>query len=155
MEETSKKHRLWPKVLLAVSLALNLLVVGIVAGAAYRHHRADSDKPHSRGFGPVVYRALPEAQREALRAQTRSAFEKQRSTRKADLEAVIRVLAQTPFDGEALAASVRTQSRNRDALSKTVQDAWLAQVASLSDAERAAYAERLVKMSKRKPRRRP
>lgn len=141
------KVRPWLRLLLAGSLALNLLVVGLVAGAAWRF----AGPGHDRGpppTGVALIRALPPADRQALRDRIRAEAPPD-TDRRAEAESLARALEAKPFDRDALAAEVARQTHARGSFQSILLKVWLDHVAAMDDDRRAAYADRLVDLSRR------
>jgi len=136
------RTRLWIRVLLIVSLGLNLLVVGLVGGAMLRFG-PDGMRPPLRSVGAAMYRELPRKDRRALWAGSSHAHGDRHARRKADALAVSAAIRATPFDAAALAAVLDEQAERRLGFRQSMQSAWLARVAGMSGAERQAYADRL------------
>ena len=114
MTETEKKPRRWLLPLLFTSLALNLLIVGIVAGWMASHggdRRPDFGA--ARGLvGEPFLRALPDEQRrELMRDVTREAprIRESRESLRARFEAFLTALRAEPFDAEVVAGLMREQ----------------------------------------------
>ncbi|MDW4496618.1 periplasmic heavy metal sensor [Sulfitobacter sp. D35] len=157
-EGTTRPGR-WLKPILVLSLALNLLVVGTIAGVAWRHdgpgHKRDGhDGPGGRGFAFV--RALPDESRDALRATFRDAHEDReaaRAERRMLERKVLEVLQQDPLDPAALNALMARQTALGARVQSRVQEAWLEQVLRMDAEARTAYAARVSELLERKPRR--
>lgn len=140
--------------LLIVSLTLNLLVVGVVAGVALRFAGGDRLPPpaeRSLGFGPWSgglerqdYRALRRGF-EAAGTDLRSVWREER----ADRQALVAALRAEPFDAAALdTVAGRMQARTLERLAlgqRLIRDHVLA----MSLAERAAFADRLERSLRR------
>lgn len=99
----------WVWILLVVSLAGNLLLVGLIAGAAWLRHQ--SGGPIAAAAGPFGFiRALPRERREALRQESREQIAGLRplwqTVREARREAE-RALAAEPFDAGTFLAAQR------------------------------------------------
>ncbi len=91
------------KIALALSVALNLLVAGVLAGAALR-----GGPPRELGFGPFAA-ALTEDDRAALKREFRARMPDLREMRRGQRAAMAGVLAALradPFDPAALAAAM-------------------------------------------------
>lgn len=136
----------WVKVLLAVSLALNLAIIGMAAGAFLRNGgppgRGDD---RDFGLGPLAD-ALSREDRRALR----DAFLERhpdgmggRAALRADFDALLAALRAEPFDPAALdAAFASIAARNADLLERgrsVVAD----YLKTMDAATRAAFADRL------------
>ncbi len=143
------------KIVLIVSLAVNLLVVGIVAGAllAGSHHR-DRTALRGLGYAPFV-RALPDEDRMALHeALERDAdsFRDNRAELRAQFEAFLTALRSDPFEAEEverLFAEQRDRILERQLLG---QGALLERIAAMSPEGRIAYADELDRKLKRRKR---
>ena len=134
------------RITLYVSLALNLLVVGVVTGffvTGGPDGRADRDR---RDFGSLYMRALgPEDRRDLRRAFLSGLSERGRDGNGflADMRSALATLRATPFDPEAFARSMAEQSDRRAMRDQVGRDALTARIAAMTDAERAAYADRV------------
>ena len=99
----------WMRVLLGVSLALNLLVAGLAAGAALRHGRAGGMHAAPHSLAGAMIRELPPQDRRALSALARDDLARdghgdRRARRRAEAAAVTGALRAVPFDAAALRA---------------------------------------------------
>lgn len=153
-EEHQKTKRRWLAILLGASLTLNLLVVGLIAGMALRFHGKSDRSPPS--FGPALYRALPDADRKALRERMHQADRGDRQTRQEGFKDLTLALRAVPFDPDALAGIVEQQTALRVHTQQSLGEAWLVVVEKMTDAQRSSYADRLdtyVKRGKWKKRR--
>ncbi|MBY6112846.1 periplasmic heavy metal sensor [Mameliella alba] len=144
--ETEKKSRTgrWLRVMLFVSLALNLLVMGAVAGFVVkgppspRGDRSDPVLPYTRAFD--------EEQRRALRRALWRSFPKDGSVRAAylaDYQQALGILRSDPFDRAALAALLTAQSERGAEARLRGQEVLMTFLGELSADERKAYADRL------------
>ena len=137
------RMRTWVRVLLGVSLALNLAVVGIAAGAALRFGKPDGTHRPPPPIGALLYRELSREDRKEMRsraAETRQSHGDRRKDEVAQIDAALRAV---PFDPVALNEVLSAQTRKREAFQDEVQQLWLKRVSEMSDKERAAYADRL------------
>lgn len=137
-----KPRRLWLRILFGVSLALNLLFVGLAAGAWWRLDSGTRDmRPLSTGA--AIYRALPREERRALR---RSAFEGQdapRRERRNNVAELTRILRAESFDAQAASNILARERALREAHTDAMRNAWIDRISAMNQAERAAYAERI------------
>jgi uncharacterized membrane protein len=136
----------WMKGLLAVSLALNLAVVGLVAGVVLR----DGPDGRSRmvrdlGFGPFTEALAPED-----RAALRRAFVSEGGDLRAERDrireetaGVVAALRADPFDADRFARLLAAQAERRQARLDLGQRLLVAQIAAMAPAARAALADRL------------
>jgi uncharacterized membrane protein len=137
----------WVKVLLGLSLAVNLAVAGMVAGIVLRHdggrERQDRVAPLA-AFGAPYMKALPRDDRRAVLRSLRAGEAgplPDRAARRAMFLEVVEVLRARPFEPQALAEAVSRQSEASVAAQQRVQDAWLGVVGAMSQEERMAYAD--------------
>lgn len=139
--------RAWVKWLLALSLALNLAVIGLIAGMAWR--LAGPDGP---GFRPpplpgaVYTRALDPRDRRALMGDMRRALNGDRPDRAAlrgQYRRMIAALRAEPFDPEAVRALIAAQSAVARARLDLGQRLLADHLAAMTPAERARFAARL------------
>jgi uncharacterized membrane protein len=154
-EKTMKRSgmRGWVKGVFVLSLALNLAVAGFVIGGVARH---GNDMRHGRptearsamadlGFGPVLA-ALPREHRralgESLRAQAGSMIENRESLSR-EVGAVLDAVRATPFDEAAMRDILEEQRTRIDTRVRTARALMVAQIAQMSDDERAQFADRL------------
>lgn len=157
MTEAPKKTRAglggWAKGLLAVSLALNLLVVGVVVGSHVgdgpKDRRSGPPRDEKAGFDPALgpfARALPDGYREAaveaLRAEAGD-FRANRADLAASLEATLALLRADPFDGDALRAQLDAQQDIFLERGRIGRRVVAEQIDAMSAAERADLADRL------------
>lgn len=135
------------RIALAISVALNLAVLGVVAGAALKHGGAFGGYDGARdvGFGPFT-EALGREDRKALRQAILSKAPELRSSRKEmqeDTQSLLAVLRADPFDPAGLAAVMEQQRArmvDRLGLGQAVMRDFL--IAMTPDA-RKAFADRL------------
>lgn len=136
----------WMRWTLLVSLALNLLVVGTVAGVMITggpDRRTDRDRSD---FGSVYTRALDEEDRRALRRDFMSRLDQQGRDRGAfiaEMRTTVDTLRATPFDADAFMTAMSDQSERRARREDTGRQVLAARIAAMTDAERAAYADRI------------
>lgn len=151
MSTDPKPKRRWMPVVLAVSLALNLLVVGMAVGTMLRLKGGEHAKAPP-GFGPALYRALPKEDRKALRGELFSKHSKGSKGRARDFETLSTALRTVPFDPETVAQLLQQQAQATADLQAALQVQWLARVTAMSDEERQFYAARLEEVVDRGPR---
>jgi uncharacterized membrane protein len=150
-----KPRRRWPKVLLVVSLTLNMLVLAAVAGAVLRDGRDGRDDrrgpPQDRvmlregGFGPF-FDAMPrDARRQMADAFRESGHAKgpDRAALAADFRDFVAALRAEPFVPDALDAVLDAQHARAQERIRTGRQILVEQIAGMSPAERAAFADAL------------
>ncbi|MEX0305924.1 MAG: periplasmic heavy metal sensor [Ruegeria sp.] len=148
MSDSPAPKRKWMPILLVVSLALNLLIVGVVLGAALRFKGKDHAAAPP-GFGPALYYALPKSDRKALRGELSSLRGKGSHRRKQDFSALSQALRGVPFDPAEVETLLNKQSKATADLQAALHQQWLAQISAMSDEEREVYADRLEEVVKR------
>jgi uncharacterized membrane protein len=132
--------------LLIGSLAMNLAVLGIVAGAMLSGR--DGGGPH-RGIdialGPFA-RALSDDDRRAVMRDLRQDGRLQlpsRGDRNRNLAQLVSALRTEPFDPASLSALLNGQRDRALSVQATTQDALINRIAAMTPAARAAFADRL------------
>ena len=147
----------WGRVVLFVSLALNLAVAGIIGGAVlgrFDHKRAEY-AARDISFG-LFSDALSEEERKALRrayGEAKKDIRADRSEMREDLQVVLTALRAQPFEVTTLRAALdrgTARAAERQVLGQTL---LLAHLESLSAAERAALADRVEQSLKRRSKR--
>lgn len=133
------------RIALAVSVALNLAVLGVAAGAALKHGGSGRAVERDIGFGPFS-EALSREDRRALRGKILQRAPELRSVRKdmqADTQSLLAVLRAEPFDAAGLAVVMETQ-RARMAGRLDVGQAVLRDfLIAMTPEARKAFADRL------------
>lgn len=139
------------KVLLTVSLSVNLLVIGLVLGAVIRHDRGFGGPPSIRdGGNSPLGRALSQEDRDAMRSELRAYAKDKPGHRperkfrefKAEMLGVLRV---EPFDVTALQSVFDKFQQVQQSQQELGEQVLLARIAGMSPADRAAFADRLEK----------
>lgn len=161
MDEKRTPSRRWSRWALVASLALNLIFIGLIAGAVYRQAGGPGARDHgggpaARNYATPYVRALPREVRRALFRDLRRSGSgmPSRSERRALYDQVLTALRREPFDVSAVQGVLRAQGRVALELQTAAEGAWLAEVSAMSAQERAAYADRVAEELSRKPRRR-
>jgi len=140
----------WMRILLGVSLAMNLLVVGLAVGAAIRFGGLDHDARPTRSLTGALYRELPGDDRKALFRQARSEAGHHKKRHGEDAAEVDAILRAETFDPGALDAVISRQADAREAWQLAVRAAWLERVGAMTLDERVAYADRLIEATKKR-----
>jgi uncharacterized membrane protein len=148
----------WVRMALAISLAINLGIVGIVAGAMFR----DDGPMHSGhmtrdlGFGPFT-EALSKDDRAELRRAFLAKLPEMRDGRRAmreDIGALLAQLRATPFDAAGLRAAFDRQNQRNAARLELGQQLIFDLVVGMTDEARQAFAGRLEQSLAKGPKRR-
>lgn len=156
---TSTRASLWLKLALGVSLAINLLIAGFIAGSLARHGGAGpvgARVPALGAFGAPYMMALQRDDRRAvLRALRQDGGNDvpSRKERRVMFDEVLEQLRADPFVAGDLEASVRRQAAASIAVQQRLQAAWFRTVVDMTDEERGDYAARVERVLNRKGRR--
>ncbi len=131
---------------LGISLALNLAVVGMVAGAMLRDgHGMRGSMVRDLGFGPFT-EALSREDRRALRQalfERAPEIRQARQQRQEDLQALVAILRAEPFDAAALAAAMAEQEARMVGQLRLGQTVLQERIAAMTPEARRGFAERL------------
>lgn len=139
------------RILLVLSVTLNLVVIGIVAGAALR----DPPRPHpDRGpaFG-MFDRALTEDDRKALREAFRREapdFRDDWQKMQGDLGDLLTVLRSEPYDAERVEEIFARQLERGQQMAGLGQRLMVERLAGMTATERHDFADRLARRLDRK-----
>lgn len=138
----------WVRVLLVVSLALNLLFIGSIAGAMLTHSKWRSHHPPrlDMAAGPLT-QALSREDRRAIGREMRKAYRSAGANRadlQAGFEALIADLKQEPFDPEVVAKHLERHRGVFDERLALGQTLLLERLTQMQPDERADYAARLL-----------
>ena len=149
-----KPRRLW-KVIFAVSLALNVAVIGVVAGVGFRFAGGKPPQAFEFGLGPIGMALTPEQRREIGRSLRRNPELRELGRSRSDgmIENVLEVLRAETFDPVALDQALAGARERARVLQSAAGAAFVAQVESMTPDERAAFADKLERASqqRRKP----
>ena len=143
---TSPKRPIWLRITLFLSLALNLLIAGLVGGFFLFSGPSERAARGPRDLGSLYTRALDQEDRRALRRDFARGLASQGRERGAivmDVQAALEVLRATPFDVDAFGQALANQSSRRSQREEIGRQALSNRIAEMSDAERAAYADRV------------
>ncbi|MCA0042995.1 periplasmic heavy metal sensor [Celeribacter litoreus] len=157
-DETKKTGIRWSRVVLVGSLALNIVILGIVGGAALRwdegRDRAREVQVRDMSFGPFMGAFNPEQRRDLGRAFARNAGDARAARQEAQalFEEMLDVLRTEPFDQsafEGLLFDLQTGFADRQEIgTRLVAE----QISDMTPEARSAYADRLDEALKRPPR---
>ncbi|WP_439137936.1 periplasmic heavy metal sensor [Roseicyclus sp.] len=140
------------KIALALSLAVNLAVVGLIAGAAIGFGpNGDRDDPRLRalGLGPFAM-ALSREDRAGFATRIdRAALRAERRALGEGLSALGQALRAEPFDRAAAGAALARMRDATETLQSISHDALLDQIAQMPATERAALADRFARALRR------
>lgn len=154
MTETQRKPRRWLFPLLFGSLALNLLIAGIVVGWMASHggdRRPDFGA--ARGLvGEPFLRALPEEHRRALMqdvAREATRIRESRESLRARFEAFLTALRAEPFDADAVGVLLREQRAAALGRQDIGERLLLERLEAMSAEQRDGYAAALERSFRR------
>jgi len=139
------------RIALGISLALNLLVVGLVAGAVLRDGGPRDRMVRDLDFGPFTEALSPE-DRDALRRAFIDRAPDLRGARqemRTDLEAFLAALRAEPFDPSALTQVMENQQGRLSRRIELGQDLLVERLAAMDGRERGAFADRLERRLRR------
>lgn len=147
-----RPRRLW-RVLLVVSLALNLAIAGLVVGALVRN---DGKPPTRSGaalsLGPIGS-ALSGSDRRAILREVHRDGGLQSLRPGREVDAVIAAVTAQPFDPAALDAALAEGKARRDAVVAAATRALILRVTDMTDQERADFAQRISENRKKRRKR--
>jgi uncharacterized membrane protein len=153
MADEQVKNKRVMRIVLVVSLALNLAVAGLVVGS-FVSGRMGNGPPRSfdLGIGSMARALNPEDRRE-IGAALRRARPIGDFNPRSQIELMVTALRADPFDADALRAVMSEQAQSTTQVQGAVQDVVVEHITEMSAAERAAYADRLVnELSRVRPR---
>lgn len=134
------------RIALAVSLALNLAVVGVVGGTLLGDRgRAQNPMVRDIGFGPFAA-ALSPGDRAALGQAFRDEAPDMRGMRRdmrAEVGQLVQALRSTPFDEGALRSAIAAQDARGKARLELGQRLLADRLIAMTPGEREAFATRL------------
>lgn len=131
----------WVKFLLVASLAINLLVIGLAAGAAWRFSRNGPPDVVRGGFAFVA--ALEKKDRRAMLSQLRNAGRDARQVGREDMREILDLLRAENVDAAALDTLMSAQVARGHKVQNEVKAAILDQIGRMDASERLVYADRL------------
>lgn len=141
------------RIALAVSVALNLLILGLVAGAVLRDGGPRGRMMGDVAFGPFTEALAPE-DRAALRREFVQRLPGMRDVRRqmrADFAGLLAALRAEPFDMEAVRGLIAGQSDRMAERLALGQDLLLGRIGAMTPQARADFADRLEDRLRRGP----
>lgn len=136
----------WMRLLLVVSLGLNLLVAGLLLGDALTGGGPGrGPRPVEMTLGPFA-RALDEGDRRAILEDLRGHPDLRPLTREefaAGLQGIREVVQADPFESAAVLQALSEQSERINRSERAVQEALVEHLAAMSPEARKAFADRL------------
>lgn len=147
--QAKKPRRIW-RIVLVASLALNLLVVGVVAGVILRAGGGVGAPDHAPHRGLIYYREMPHAARHDIREAARAGFRDRAEQRRAQRSRVLSVLRADRFDADALRSIMRTGADAARDGQLAMVDTWISHLEEMSASDRISYAQRVEEAANRR-----
>ncbi|WP_371169085.1 periplasmic heavy metal sensor [Aliiroseovarius sp. 2305UL8-7] len=155
IDSPKKRGPNWMRIVLIISLTLNLLVLGLVAGANWGKHRDHGFNPRGPnrsevrdlGFAPMAGALNRSDRREigkALRDRSGS-FSENRAQLAREFKEMLLVIRAEPFDPAALSALMAQQSERRSERGTVAQMLLIERLEQMSPDDRRAFADRVEK----------
>ena len=150
--EKPRRTRRLVKVILTISLTLNLLVLGLVVGAHVRNGHDDRrfgppDRSIARdmGFGPFIGAFPREDRREmALALRERAGpFLDNRQALVEEMQGILIALRAEPFDAAALSTLMAAQGERIRTRAEVGREVLVEQIGKMTPRERARFADEL------------
>lgn len=143
---SSGREARWRRWLLVVSLGLNLIVIGLVAGAVLRGGPPGHAAPRfDLTVGPLT-RALDEGDRREMRAaleRNRPFQAADRAAMRQDFSEMVTLLKADRFDADQFRAVMTRQRARLAGVQEVVLDEFIQRIEAMSPDARAAFADRL------------
>lgn len=144
-----KGTRLWVRILLVVSLGLNLLIIGAIAGLIIKGgplpHAGPPSKIANETIGPFTRSLSPRDRisilREVRRQEEFEGFS--RAAHQQAMEEMIALLETTPFDADAFADKFGSMVSGLQTGLDLASGAFVLRLQAMSDEDRIAYAARV------------
>ncbi len=135
--------RPWLKVVLALSLALNLAVIGIGAGAAWRFQGGGHDKGGPPMLGRFIFKDVGRREIRRLVQDQCGASDNVRNRRRGEMEQIIVLMRAEDLDLTAVSVIVDTHIVETHGFMRAVADSWEQRLQGLSLKERRRIADRM------------
>ena len=150
-----RKTPRWIKVVLTLSLALNLLIIGAVVGVASRFAGPGSGPWHDRAHKRPEAALIASFERGDMRAMFKDMREKRRKVPEGDdiRPLLLEALRAEPFDPDRLREVFALRKNAGQARRAALETALIDKLSEFSAQKRAAYADRLEKALARTKRR--
>ena len=145
--------KIW-KIIFAISLALNILIIGALGGATFKHSKNEFkgiSKLKDRQIGSFYIRALNQDQKDELRRKMRSQIINKK-TIQANIEAsrqeAIIILRSAEFDKNTFQVAFKAHGGKSLQRLELAQKNLISIINSMSLKERLEYADRIAKYKK-------
>ena len=133
----------WPKILLILSLAINVIVIGLFAG--YMIQREPKARGPERQINWII-KLVPESQRDATKEHFREIRDDVRATyveRGEHLQAIADTIRAEPFDPAALEAAMQARRDGSQERQELIQKHLVELLTEFSPEERAEFSSNL------------
>ncbi len=151
--KTDRAPSRWMRLLLIASLALNLLIVGLVAGAFLAGGKPGSRGAEGREFQrqPLIGALDPSVRRDVVRELRETAGRPREHSRdlRGRFRAYLGALRAEEFDITRVEQLLAEQRASMGGWQDAVDAALLKKLAEMTEDERLAYADRLEELGKR------
>ena len=141
------------RIILILSLALNLAIAGLIAGSFLRDDGPARSARFALELGPIASALAPDDRRAILRALRDRRDLRPLRGRSAELQSILGVLRAETLDPAALEAALTAPMRRISDVQQVVTDTLSERIQGMSADERAAFADRLEEAMARAPRR--
>jgi len=149
-ENTPKpRMRAWLRVVLVLSLAMNLVIIGGAVGLALRFGHSGPPPLLSEGPGSPMIRALSHEHRRSIRKAHKDRAEPARDKTQYYTN-LVALLEAEPLDLDALRDASAALDNSFELRRDVARDIWLGQVSAMSAEDRKAYAIRMRDILSRK-----
>ncbi|WP_416951843.1 periplasmic heavy metal sensor [Tropicimonas sp.] len=149
------RRRRGMRILLFVSLALNLAVIGMIGGAIHRFSSGDGEPPHmvSRELGLAPFRfAFDSGERKQLDAMIRSRNDElgigRQEWRRSYIDALAAIRAE-PFDAGGFRAAMERQAELSVSSRRAGLEIMISQFEAMTSDERQAFADRFARRAQK------
>lgn len=145
----------WLRVVLFASLALNLMVLGLVGGAVISKGGPSGPPSFERAFGPMT-QALSSQDRRTIGNALRRDYKQKRANGPRDyrdFSIIINTLRQVPFDADGVVQNLEKHHLSANNRLMQGQELLIDRLVEMSDEERKAYATRLEEVVERRKKR--
>ena len=156
INKSKQKHirKIW-KIIFAISLALNISIIGAIGGLTFKQKTnvfKDISNLRDQQIGSFYIRALNQNQKHELRRTLRKLIN-DNETRRAIIEAsrqeTINTLRRTEFEEDTFRVIVKAHADKSFQLLELAQENLIYLINSMSLEERLNYADRIAKYNKR------
>lgn len=151
MPESKMKTGRWGRLLLVVSLGLNLAVIGAVVGVVLKGGPRNGPPRYDLTVGPLT-RALDDERRDAVRDVLRESGvfrPADRQNIRNDMRAIVESLRAEEFDQTAFRDALARQRERLQAGQDAVLEVFAAQIDEMSFEERLEFADRVEQQMRR------